>query len=100
MSEKVSEKLIRFMQEDLKLRHSKRSNKITVEINGLQRQCRDVDEVADLIFCNANIYKNNSNWQMFKSEVQSNLEDGEDLFEKLPGIIAENVLSSGQEAAV
>ena len=91
MSEKVSEKLIRFMQEDLKLRHSKRSNKITVEINGLQRQCRDVDEVADLIFCNANIYKNNSNWQMFKSEVQSNLEDGEDLFEKLPGIIRDSV---------
>ena len=91
MSENVNEKLIRFMQEDLKLRHSKRSNKITVEINGLQRQCKDVDAVADLIFCNANIYKNNSNWQTFKSEVQSNLEEGEDLFEKLPGIIRDSV---------
>ena len=91
MSGNVNEKLIRFMQEDLKLRHSKRSNKITVEINGLQRQCRDVDAVADLIFCNANIYKNNSNWQMFKSEVQSNLGEGEDLFEKLPGIIRDSV---------
>lgn len=91
MNGNVNEKLIRFMQEDLKLRHSKRSNKITVEINGLQRQCRDVDAVADLIFCNANIYKNNSNWQMFKSEVQSNLEEGEDLFEKLPGIIRDSV---------
>ena len=76
MSEKVNEKLIRFMQEDLKLRHSKRSNKITVEINGLQRQCRDVDEAAALISGNANIYKNNSNWQTFKSEVQSNLGEG------------------------
>ena len=91
MSGNVNEKLIRFMQEDLKLRHSKRSNKITVEINGLQRQCRDVDAVADLIFCNANIYKNNSNWQTFKSEVQSNLGEGEDLFEKLPGIIRDSV---------
>lgn len=103
MSENVNEKLIRFMQEDLKLRHSKRSNKITVEINGLQRQCKDVDAVADLIFCNANIYKNNSNWQMFKSEVQSNLEEGEDLFEKLPGIIRDSVtalLSAKTAAAV
>ena len=87
MNEKVNEKLIRFMQEDLKLRHSKRSNKITVEINGLQRQCKDVDEAAALISGNANIYKNNSNWQMFKSEVQSNLGEGEDLLEKLPEII-------------
>ena len=87
MSEKVNEKLIRFMQEDLKLRHSKRSNKITVEINGLPKQCRDVDEVANLICGNTNIYKNNSNWQMFKAEVQSNLGEGEDFFEKLPGII-------------
>ena len=87
MSEKVNEKLIRFMQEDLKLRHSKRSNKITVEINGLPKQCRDVDEVANLICGNTNIYKNNSNWQMFKSEVQNNLGEGEDFFEKLPGII-------------
>lgn len=87
MSEKVNEKLIRFMQEDLKLRHSKRSNKITVEINGLPKQCRDVDEVANLICGNTNIYKNNSNWQMFKAEVQNNLGEGEDFFEKLPGII-------------
>lgn len=101
MNEKVNEKLIRFMQEDLKLRHSKRSNKITVEINGLQKQCRDVDEAADLIFCNANIYKNNSNWQLFKAEVQSNLGEGEDLFEKLPGIIRVSIaaLLSAKTAA-
>lgn len=91
MSEKVNEKLIRFMQEDLKLRHSKRSNKITVEINGLPKQCRDVDEVANLICGNTNIYKNNSNWQMFKAEVQGNLREGEDFFEKLPGIIRVSV---------
>ena len=103
MSEKVNEKLIRFMQEDLKLRHSKRSNKITVEINGLQRQCKDVDAVADLIFCNTNIYKNNSNWQMFKSEVQGSLGEGEDFYEKLPGIIRDSVtalLSAKTAAAV
>lgn len=103
MSEKVNEKLIRFMQEDLKLRHSKRSNKITVEINGLQKQCRDVDEAADLIFCNANIYKNNSNWQMFKAEVQSSLGEGEDFYEKLPGIIRVSItalLSAKTAAAV
>ena len=103
MSEKVNEKLIRFMQEDLKLRHSKRSNKITVEINGLQRQCKDVDAVADLIFCNTNIYKNNSNWQMFKSEVQGSLGEGEDFYEKLPGIIRVSItalLSAKTAAAV
>ena len=103
MSEKVNEKLIRFMQEDLKLRHSKRSNKITVEINGLQKQCRDVDEAAALISGNANIYKNNSNWQMFKSEVQSNLGEGEDLLEKLHEIIRDSVtalLSAKTAAAV
>lgn len=101
MSEKVNEKLIRFMQEDLKLRHSKRSNKITVEINGLQRQCRDVDEAAGLICCNTNIYKNNSNWQLFKAEVQSNLEAGEDFSEKLPGIIRVSIaaLLSAKTAA-
>ena len=101
MSEKVNEKLIRFMQEDLKLRHSKRSNKITVEINGLPKQCRDVDEVANLICGNTNIYKNNSNWQMFKSEVQSNLGEGEDFFEKLPGIIRDSItaLLSAKTAA-
>ena len=101
MSEKVNEKLIRFMQEDLKLRHSKRSNKITVEINGLPKQCRDVDEVANLICGNTNIYKNNSNWQMFKSEVQSNLGEGEDFFEKLPGIIRASItaLLSAKTAA-
>ena len=101
MSEKVNEKLIRFMQEDLKLRHSKRSNKITVEINGLPKQCRDVDEVANLICGNTNIYKNNSNWQMFKAEVQGNLGEGEDFFEKLPGIIRVSVtaLLSAKTAA-
>ena len=101
MSEKVNEKLIRFMQEDLKLRHSKRSNKITVEINGLQKQCRDVDEAADQIFCNTNIYKNNSNWQLFKAEVQSNLGEGEDFYEKLPGIIRVSIsaLLSAKTAA-
>ena len=91
MSEKVNEKLIRFMQEDLKLRHSKRSNKITVEINGLPKQCRDVDEVANLICGNTNIYKNNSNWQMFKAEVQRNLGEGEDFYEKLPEIIRASI---------
>lgn len=91
MNGNVNEKLIKFMQEDLKLRHSKRSNKITVEINGLQKQCRDVDEAADLIFCNTNIYKNNSNWQLFKAEVQSNLGEGEDFYEKLPGIIRASI---------
>ena len=103
MSEKVNEKLIRFMQEDLKLRHSKRSNKITVEINGLPKQCRDVDEVANLICGNTNIYKNNSNWQMFKAEVQRNLGEGEDFFEKLPGIIRVSItalLSAKTAAAV
>ena len=103
MSEKVNEKLIRFMQEDLKLRHSKRSNKITVEINGLPKQCRDVDEVANLICGNTNIYKNNSNWQMFKAEVQGSLGEGEDFFEKLPGIIRVSVtalLSAKTAAAV
>lgn len=101
MNEKVNEKLIRFMQEDLKLRHSKRSNKITVEINGLQRQCRDIDEAAGLICCNTNIYKNNSNWQLFKAEVQSNLEAGEDFSEKLPGIIRVSItaLLSAKTAA-
>lgn len=101
MSEKVNEKLIRFMQEDLKLRHSKRSNKITVEINGLQKQCRDVDEAAGLICSNTNIYKNNSNWQKFKSEVQSNLEAGEDFSEKLPEIIRVSIsaLLSAKTAA-
>ena len=103
MSEKVNEKLIRFMQEDLKLRHSKRSNKITVEINGLPKQCRDVDEVANLICGNTNIYKNNSNWQMFKAEVQGSLGEGEDFFEKLPGIIRVSItalLSAKTAAAV
>lgn len=101
MNEKVNEKLIRFMQEDLKLRHSKRSNKITVEINGQQRQCRDIDEAAGLICCNTNIYKNNSNWQLFKAEVQSNLEAGEDFSEKLPGIIRVSItaLLSAKTAA-
>ena len=101
MSEKVNEKLIRFMQEDLKLRHSKRSNKITVEINGLQKQCRDVDEAAVLISGNANIYKNNSNWQMFKAEVQRNLGEGEDFYEKLPEIIRASItaLLSAKTAA-
>ena len=91
MSEKVNEKLIRFMQEDLKLRHSKRSNKITVEINGLPKQCRDVDEVANLICGNTNIYKNNSNWQLFKAEVQGKLGEGEDFYEKLPEIIRASI---------
>ena len=103
MNGNVNEKLIRFMQEDLKLRHSKRSNKITVEINGLPKQCRDVDEVANLICGNTNIYKNNSNWQTFKSEVQSNLGEGEDFFEKLPGIIRASItalLSAKTAAAV
>ena len=101
MSEKVNEKLIRFMQEDLKLRHSKRSNKITVEINGLPKQCKDVDEAAALISGNANIYKNNSNWQRFKAEVQSNLGEGEDLLEKLHEIIRASVtaLLSAKTAA-
>ena len=101
MSEKVNEKLIRFMQEDLKLRHSKRSNKITVEINGLPKQCRDVDEAAVLISGNANIYKNNSNWQMFKAEVQRNLGEGEDFSEKLPEIIRVSItaLLSAKTAA-
>lgn len=101
MSEKVNEKLISFMQEDLKLRHSKRSNKITVEINGLPKQCRDVDEVANLICGNTNIYKNNSNWQRFKSEVQSNLGEGEDFYEKLPEIIRASIsaLLSAKTAA-
>lgn len=103
MNEKVNEKLIRFMQEDLKLRHSKRSNKITVEINGLQKQCRDVDEAATLISGSTNIYKNNSNWQKFKSEVQSNLEAGEDFSEKLPEIVRASIsalLSAKTAAAV
>lgn len=101
MSESVNVKLIKFMQEDLKLRHSKRSNKITVEINGLQRQCKDVDEVAGLICCNTNIYKNNSNWQLFKAEVQRNLGEGEDFSEKLPGIIRVSIsaLLSAKTAA-
>ena len=103
MSEKVNEKLIRFMQEDLKLRHSKRSNKITVEINGLPKQCRDVDEAAVLISGSTNIYKNNSNWQLFKSEVQSNLKEGEDFYEKLPEIVRASIsalLSAKTAAAV
>lgn len=103
MSEKVNEKLIRFMQEDLKLRHSKRSNKITVEINGLQKQCRDVDEAATLISGSTNIYKNNSNWQRFKAEVQSNLKEGEDFSEKLPEIVRVSIsalLSAKTAAAV
>lgn len=101
MSEKVNEKLIRFMQEDLKLRHSKRSNKITVEINGLPKQCRDVDEAAVLISGSTNIYKNNSNWQMFKAEVQGNLKEGEDFYEKLPEIVRASIsaLLSAKTAA-
>lgn len=97
----VNEKLIRFMQEDLKLRHSKRSNKITVEINGLPKQCRDVDEAAAMISGNANIYKNNSNWRLFKAEVQSNLGEGEDFFEKIHEIIRDSIaaLLSAKTAA-
>ena len=99
----MNKKLIEFMQEDLKLRHSKRSNKINLTINGDDKQVKTVGEAATIIAGSVSKYKNNANWQEFKASAQSELKDGEELFEKLPSILEEHItyiLSSKTSASL
>lgn len=84
-------KLINFIQEDLKLRHNKRSNKITITINGTDKSAKTVDEIVSIIDGSKSIYKNNTNWIEFKSNCESELKDNENFYEVLPDILKEHV---------
>lgn len=84
-------KLTTFLTDDLRLRHSKRSNKMTVTIDGQDYAAKTVSELVSIIDGHKTAFKSNASWQDFKSSASSELSDADAFYDKLPEILQEHI---------
>ena len=85
--------LTKFLQEDLLLRHNKRSGKFTVTINGVDKTEKSIDEIVNVIYAALPNYKNNSNWQLFKAMAEKDFSSAMELFENMQKILKDHATS-------